>query len=66
MSERMQDLYLEFASDPSHGLEKSGWPRAESQPERSKLVKLAADNKVEQVFSAKKLVDECVQNGFAV
>ncbi|KPA37293.1 chlorogenic acid esterase precursor [Fusarium langsethiae] len=66
VSERMQDLYLEFASDPMHGLSKFGWPRAKSQLEKSKLAKLAVDNKVEQVIGVKKLVDECVHNGFAV
>ncbi|QPC70909.1 hypothetical protein HYE68_001661 [Fusarium pseudograminearum] len=66
VSERMQDLYLKFTSDPMHGLEKSGWPRAESQLKRSKLVKLAADNKIEQVVSVRNLVDECAQNGFVV
>jgi acetylcholinesterase len=66
VSERMQDLYLKFASDPTHGLEKYGWPSAKPQLEKSKLFKLAADNKVEQIVGAKKLVDECVENGFAV
>ncbi|RGP81036.1 hypothetical protein FLONG3_825 [Fusarium longipes] len=66
VSERMQDLYLAFASDPTHGLEKLGWPKAESQFNRSKLVKLAADNKVEQVDGVEKLVDECIKNGFAI
>ncbi|CEI62143.1 hypothetical protein FVEN_g10352 [Fusarium venenatum] len=66
VSKRMQDVYLKFASDPTRGLENDGWPRAVSQLDKSKLVQLAADNKVEQIVGAKQLVDECVENGFAI
>ncbi|KAF5623491.1 triacylglycerol lipase V [Fusarium sp. NRRL 25303] len=66
VSERMQDLYLRFASDPVHGLEKDGWPAAQAQLDRSKLVKWAGNGKVEQIVSAKKLIDECTRNGFDV
>ncbi|CAG7562393.1 unnamed protein product [Fusarium equiseti] len=66
VSERMQDLYLKFASDPVHGLEKAGGPVAESKLERSKLVKWAADGKVEQVVGVQDLVNECIKKGFAV
>lgn len=66
VSERMQDLYLRFASDPAHGLDKAGWPVAESKLERSKLVKWAADGKVEQIVGVQNLVNECIKNGFAV
>ncbi|KAF4454244.1 hypothetical protein F53441_3244 [Fusarium austroafricanum] len=66
VSERMQDLYVKFASDPARGLAKAGWPAANAQLGRSKLVKWAGNGKIEQIFEAKKLVDECVKNGFAV
>ncbi|KAG5771825.1 hypothetical protein H9Q72_001760 [Fusarium xylarioides] len=66
VSERMQDLYLRFASDPVHGLERDGWPAAQAQLGRSKLVKWAGNGKVEQIIGAKKLIDECTRNGFAV
>ncbi|KAF5569525.1 triacylglycerol lipase V precursor [Fusarium phyllophilum] len=66
VSERMQDLYLRFASDPVHGLERDGWPAAQAQLGRSKLLKWAGDGRVEQIIGAKTLVDECTRNGFAV
>ncbi|KAF4475771.1 triacylglycerol lipase V precursor [Fusarium agapanthi] len=66
VSERMQDLYLRFASDPVHRLEKDGWPATQAQLGRSKLVKWAGNGKVEQIVGAKKLIDECAKNGFAV
>ncbi|KAJ4112467.1 hypothetical protein NW768_011631 [Fusarium equiseti] len=66
VSERMQDSYLKFASNPVHGLEEAGWPVAESKLERSKLVKWAADGKVEQVVGVQTLVNECIKKGFAV
>ena len=66
VSERMQDLYLKFASDPTHGLRKAGWPLAESKLERSKLVKWATNGKVEQIVGVQDLVNECIKNGFAV
>ncbi|KAF5595152.1 triacylglycerol lipase V precursor [Fusarium subglutinans] len=66
VSERMQDLYLRFASDPVHGLEKDGWPATQAQVGRSKLVKWAGNGKVEQIVGAKTLIDECTRNGFAV
>ncbi|KAF5624570.1 triacylglycerol lipase V precursor [Fusarium sp. NRRL 52700] len=66
VSERMQDLYLRFISDPVHGLEKDGWPVAQAQLGRSKLVKWAGNGKVEQIIGAKKLIDECTSNGYPV
>ncbi|KAH7236714.1 Alpha/Beta hydrolase protein [Fusarium redolens] len=66
VSERMQDLYLKFASDPAHGLEKDRWPAAQAQSGRSKLVKWAGNGKVEEIVDAKKLTDECTRKGFAV
>ncbi|KAF4969075.1 hypothetical protein FSARC_3637 [Fusarium sarcochroum] len=66
VSERMQDLYLRFASDPAHGLDEAGWPAADARLDRSKIIEWAKDGKVEQTINAKNLVDECVKNGFAV
>ncbi|KAM0193417.1 hypothetical protein ACHAPI_007736 [Fusarium lateritium] len=66
VSERMQDLYVKFASDPVHGLKNAGWPAAQAEPGKSKLVKWAANGKVEQIASVKEMVGECVENGFAV
>ncbi|KAJ4006367.1 hypothetical protein NW766_010451 [Fusarium irregulare] len=66
VSERMQDLYLKFASNPAHGLEEAGWPVAESKLERSKLVKWATDGKVEQIVGVQDLVNECIKKGFVV
>ncbi|KAM0245210.1 hypothetical protein ACHAP5_005605 [Fusarium lateritium] len=66
VSERMQDLYVKFASDPVHGLKDAGWPAAEAELGRSKLVKWAANGKVEQIVGVKEMVEECVENGFAV
>ncbi|KAF5234653.1 hypothetical protein FANTH_12005 [Fusarium anthophilum] len=66
VSERMQDLYLRFANDPVHGLEKDGWPAIQAQLGRSKLVKWAGNGKVEQIVGAKTLIDECTRNRFAV
>ncbi|KAF4958375.1 hypothetical protein FGADI_2541 [Fusarium gaditjirri] len=66
VGERMQDLYLRFASDPVHGLERDGWPIAQTQWGRSKLVKWAENGKVEQIIDTKRLIDECTKNGFTV
>ncbi|KAM0544807.1 hypothetical protein ACHAPJ_011637 [Fusarium lateritium] len=66
VSERMQDLYLKFASDPAHGLEEAGWPAADARLGRSKVIEWAKDGKVEQIINAKNLVGECVKNGFAI
>ncbi|KAM5350441.1 hypothetical protein ACJ41O_006946 [Fusarium nematophilum] len=66
VSERMQDLYLGFAADPEEGLKKAEWPRAVAQLDKSKIVKWAAGYKVEQVVSAKGMVEECIKNGFDI
>ncbi|PCD26448.1 hypothetical protein AU210_012875 [Fusarium oxysporum f. sp. radicis-cucumerinum] len=66
VSERMQDLYLSFASDPVHGLERDGWSVARAQSGRSKLVRWAGNGKVEQIVDAKRLINECTRNGIAV
>ncbi|KAF4336107.1 triacylglycerol lipase V precursor [Fusarium beomiforme] len=66
VSERMQNLYFRFASDPAHGLANAGWPAARAQSGRSKLVEWAGNGKVEQIVNAKRLIDECTKSGFAV
>lgn len=63
MSERMQDLYLKFASDSVHGLEEAGWPKSQPRFERSKLNKWAADGKIEQIVGVEGLVHECFDHG---
>lgn len=66
VSERMQDMYLEFISNPKDGLKKVGWPEAISEPEKSSVTKWAADRKVEQQVRAGSLRDECIKNGYSV
>ncbi|KAF9772109.1 hypothetical protein IL306_010226 [Fusarium sp. DS 682] len=66
VSERMQDLYIEFANDPAHGLEKVEWPAVKAQSGRSELVKWAGNGKVEQIVDVKSLINECARNGFEV
>ncbi|KAH6884942.1 Alpha/Beta hydrolase protein [Thelonectria olida] len=66
VSEKMQDSYLRFAVDPIDGLKNSGWKPATARLEKSNIMEWAVDNKVEQVASAKRLRDECIENGFIV
>ncbi|KAF5494471.1 Acylcarnitine hydrolase [Colletotrichum siamense] len=66
VSERMQDLYLQFAIDPENGLRSAGWPAATAQLNQSRLIEWAAGHKAEQVITAEALREECVRNGFAV
>jgi carboxylesterase type B len=66
VSDKMQDLWLEFIKDPQEGLAKAGWPKATSQPEGYKLAKLAADGELKQLISIKRLKEECLDNGFEV
>lgn len=66
VSRKMQDRYLEFATDSLRESKHTGWPTTMAESEKSKIVKWAADNKVEQVVGAKGLRDECVENGFMV
>ncbi|KAI3321833.1 triacylglycerol lipase FGL5 [Xylariaceae sp. AK1471] len=49
VSERMQDLYLEFIKDPANGLKKAGWPEATGVLGNQDIMTFAADGKVEQV-----------------
>ncbi|KAM0350705.1 hypothetical protein ACHAPU_003199 [Fusarium lateritium] len=66
VSERMQDQYVRFASDPVNGLKDVGWPAAQAKLDGSKFVKWAANGTIEQIAGAKKMVEECTKNGFAV
>ncbi|KAF4984986.1 hypothetical protein FGRMN_11290, partial [Fusarium graminum] len=66
VSQRMQDQYLRFASEPVHGLEDVGWPAAQAKLDGSKVVKWAANGAIEQIVAAKEMVEECFKNGFAV
>ncbi|SPO01841.1 related to triacylglycerol lipase V precursor [Cephalotrichum gorgonifer] len=66
VSERMQDLYLRFISDPVRGLEKAGWPEATGQAGTSMIIVWGADGNVEQVMGTKGLHDECVNSSYPV
>ncbi|KAH7303505.1 Alpha/Beta hydrolase protein [Stachybotrys elegans] len=66
VSERMQDVYMEFARDPANGPARAGWPPSVANLETSEVAKWAGDGRVEQVITAKELRDECVENGFEV
>ncbi|KAF5664108.1 triacylglycerol lipase v precursor [Fusarium heterosporum] len=66
VSERMQDQYLRFASDPVHGLKEVSWPAAQSKLDESKLVKWAANGEIESIAGVKEMVEECIKNGFEV
>jgi acetylcholinesterase len=61
VSERMQDLYLEFMRDPVNGLKKAGWPEVTGDLDKRDIMMLAADGKVEQVIAGSRLGlgDEC-------
>jgi carboxylesterase type B len=49
VSERMQDLYLEFIKDPANGLRRAGWPLATGVLDSPDIVTFAAGGKVEQI-----------------
>jgi carboxylesterase type B len=61
VSERLQDLYLEFMRDPVNGLKKAGWPEITGDLDKRVIMMFAADDKVEQVVAGNRfgLGDEC-------
>ncbi|KAF9876665.1 carboxylesterase [Colletotrichum karsti] len=66
VSERMQDLYLQFVLDPKDGLKRAGWPASTTPLEKSAIVELGGDGKVQQVINAGAMRDECVKYGFSI
>ncbi|KAI0392837.1 triacylglycerol lipase FGL5 [Xylariaceae sp. FL0594] len=61
VSERMQDLYLEFLRDPADGLRRAGWPEVTGDLDEKDIMVFAADGEVEQVGAGNRfgLGDEC-------
>jgi carboxylesterase type B len=49
VSERMQDLYLEFLKDPLNGLKRAGWPEATGVLDNLDIMAFAAGGKLERV-----------------
>ena len=57
MSEKMQDLYLAFASDPVNGLKNEGWPVYKPA---GQAIEFGKDGKVTQEISISSLGAPCV------
>lgn len=52
VSQRMQDLYLEFIKDPAEGLERAGWPAATGKSDEADIMAFAVDGELAQLVSA--------------
>lgn len=52
VSQRMQDLYLEFIKDPAEGLERAGWPVATGRSDEADIMAFAVDGELTQLVSA--------------
>ncbi|KAK7216511.1 hypothetical protein V2G26_004514 [Clonostachys chloroleuca] len=64
-SQRMQDLFLAFMSNPNKGLVDLGWPEISGTTDYD-ILKLGTDGKVEQMVSVNELREECLKAGWDV
>ncbi|KAI0547056.1 Alpha/Beta hydrolase protein [Xylaria curta] len=52
VSQKMQDLYLEFIKDPVEGLKRAGWPPVTGSLQDPNIMAFAVDGRLEQLISA--------------
>lgn len=65
VSKHMQDMYLAFAEDPNHGLERKGWPAARGKVGKREVMQWG-NGTVHQLVDVAKVREECIKRGYDV